>query len=197
VVVESVSGMVGLPLKFDEWGWDIAFASVQKAFALPPGFAVAAVSNRALEKAAKVPQRGYYFDFLSFAEVEAKGQTPTTPSIPHIMGLHSQCTKLLKEGMENVWARHKKMGEFVRSWAKSKWGLFCEEKYASNTLTTVSNTRNVDIAAVIKNVQAKHNTLFSDGYGKLKGKTFRIAHMGDITLADVQELCGWIDEEVK
>jgi aspartate aminotransferase-like enzyme len=197
VFVDTVSGMVGLPIKFDEYGWDIAFASVQKAFALPPGFAVAAVSNRALEKAAKVPQRGYYFDFLAFAEVEEKGQTPTTPSIPHIMGLHYQCTKLVKEGMENVWARHKKMGEFVRGWAKDRLGVFCEEQYASNTLTTVANTRNLDVAALIKNVQTKHNTLFSDGYGALKGKTFRIAHMGDITLADVKELCGWIDDEIK
>jgi aspartate aminotransferase-like enzyme len=197
VFVDTVSGMVGLPIKFDEYGWDIAFASVQKAFALPPGFAVAAVSNRALEKSAKVPYRGYYFDFQAFAEVEAKNQTPTTPSIPHIMGLHYQCTKLVNEGMENVWARHKKMGEFVRAWAKDRLGVFCEEQYASNTLTTVANTRDLPVSDIIKNVQKKHNTLFGNGYGKLKDKTFRIAHMGDINQADLKELLGWIDEEIK
>ena len=197
VFVDAVSGMVGLPLHFDKLGWDVAFASVQKAFALPPGFTVAAVSNRALEKSKKVQQRGYYFDFQNFAKSNEKNQTPTTPSIPHIMGLHYQCTKLLKEGMENVWKRHKEMAEYVRSWAKERFGLFCEEKYASNTLTTVKNTRGIVVADVIKAVQEKHQTAFGNGYGKLKEQTFRIAHMGDITLADVTELTGWIDAELK
>ncbi len=197
VFVDAVSGMIGLPMHFDDLGWDVVFASVQKAFAIPPGLAVAVVSNRALEKAKTVPNRGYYFDFVEFAKSAEKNQTPTTPNIPHIMALHYQCKKLLAEGMENVWQRHKEMGEFVRTWAKEKFDLFCEEKYASNTLTTVKNTRNIVVGDVIKAVQAKHNTAFGNGYGKLKDKTFRIAHMGDITLDDLRELLGWIDEEIK
>ena len=196
VFVDAVSGMVGLPIHFDDLGWDVVFASVQKAFAIPPGLAVAAVSNRALEKAKKVPNRGYYFDFLQFAKSAEKSQTPTTPSIPHIMALNYQCKKLVAEGMENVWQRHKEMGEFVRTWAKEKFDLFCEEKYASNTLTTVKNTRQINVGEVIKAVQAKHNTVFGNGYGKLKDVTFRIAHMGDITLDDLRELLGWIDDEI-
>ena len=197
VFVDAVSGLVGLPMHFDKLGWDVVFASVQKAFALPPGFTVAAVSNRALEKSKKVPQRGYYFDFQAFAKSNEKNQTPTTPSIQHIFGLHYQCTKLLKEGMENVWKRHKEMGDFVRGWAKKQFGLFCEEKYASNTLTTVKNTRGIVVGDVIKAVQEKHQTAFGNGYGKLKEQTFRIAHMGDITLKDVQEVTSWIDAELK
>jgi aspartate aminotransferase-like enzyme len=196
VFVDAVSGMIGLPMHFDDLGWDVVFASVQKAFAIPPGLAVAAVSQRALEKAKTVPNRGYYFDFVEFAKNAEKNQTPTTPSIPHIMALHYQCKKLIAEGMENVWQRHKEMGDFVRTWAKEKFDLFCEEKYASNTLTTVKNTRNIVVGDVIKAVQAKHNTAFGNGYGKLKDKTFRIAHMGDITLDDLRELLGWIDEEI-
>lgn len=196
VFVDAVSAMVGLPLHFDKLGWDVAFASVQKAFAIPPGLAVAAVSNRALEKSKKVPQRGYYFDFQSFAKSAEKNQTPTTPSIPHIMALNYQCEKILAEGMENVWKRHKKMGDFARSWAKKKFDVFCEEKYASNTLTTIKNTRGIVVADVISAVQKKHNTAFGNGYGDLKEKTFRVAHMGDITLEEVKELLGWIDEEI-
>jgi aspartate aminotransferase-like enzyme len=188
--------MVGLPLHFDKLGWDVTFASVQKAFALPPGLAVSLVSNRALEKSKSVPNRGYYFDFQNFAKSAEKNQTPTTPVIPHIMGLNYQCHKLVKEGMENVWRRHKEMAEFVRTWAKDKFGLFCEEKYASNTLTTIKNTRGINVADTIKALQEKHNTIFGNGYGKLKEETFRIAHMGDITLDDVKELTGWIDEEI-
>jgi len=82
VFVDSVSAMVGLPLHFDRLGWDVTFASVQKAFAVPPGLAVAVVSNRALEKSKNVPSRGYYFDFQLWAKAAAKSQTLTTPSVP-------------------------------------------------------------------------------------------------------------------
>jgi aspartate aminotransferase-like enzyme len=196
VLVDSVSAMVGLPLHFDDLGWDVTFASVQKAFAIPPGLAVAAVSNRALEKSESVPHRGYYFDFQLFAKSAAKNQTPTTPNIPHIMALNYQCKKLLEEGMENVWKRHKKMGEYVRTWVLEKFDLFCEKKYASDTLTAVRNIRDINVSETIAAVQAKHNTIFGNGYGKLKEQTFRIAHMGDITLDDLKELLGWIDEEI-
>jgi len=196
VFVDAVSAMVGLPLHFDRLGWDVTFASVQKAFAIPPGLAVAAVSNRALEKSKNVPARGYYFDFQLFAKSAEKNQTLTTPNIPHIMALNYQCKKLVEEGMEKVWQRHKQMGDFVRAWAKEKFTLFCEEKYASNTLTTIKNTRGINVADTINSVQKKHNTIFGNGYGKLKEETFRIAHMGDITLEDLKELLGWIDDEI-
>jgi len=196
VFVDAVSAMVGLPLHFDELGWDVVFASVQKAFAIPPGLAVLAVSNRALQKSKDIPGRGYYFDFQQFAKAAEKNQTPTTPAIPHIMALHYQCNKLLAEGIENAWKRHREMGDFVRGWAKEKFELFCDEKYASNTLTTIKNTRAINVAETIKAVQQKHNTIFGNGYGKLKEQTFRIAHMGDITLDEVKELLAWIDEEV-
>ena len=196
VFVDTVSGMAGLPLHFDELGWDVAFASVQKAFAIPPGFTVAAVSNRAVEKSKSVPGRGYYFNFELWAKSAAKSQTLVTPTVQHIMALNYQCHKLLKEGMENVWARHKTMAEFVRGWATEKFEVFCAPEYASNTLTTVKNTRGINVAETIKAVQQKHNTIFGNGYGKLKEETFRIAHMGDITMDDLKELLGWIDEEI-
>ena len=197
VFVDSVSAMVGLPLHFDQLGWDVTFASVQKAFAIPPGLAVAAVSDRALEKSKNVPDRGYYFDFQNFAKNAEKNQTPTTPNVPHIMALNYQCEKIIAEGMQNVWERHKKMGEFVRDWAKEKFELFCEEQYASNTLTTIKNTRGIKVAETINAIQEKHNTIFGNGYGKLKEETFRIAHMGDITIDDLKELLAWIDEEIR
>lgn len=197
VFVDAVSGMVGMPIHFDQLGWDVTFASVQKAFAIPPGFTVAAVSKRAVEKAKSVPERGYYFDFVEFAKNNEKDNTPTTPSIPHIMALHYQATKLLKEGMENVWKRHKELGDTCRSWAKEKFEVFCDEKYCTNTLTTVKNTRGIDIAALNKALQAKRNLIISNGYGDLKDKTFRIAHMGDTQLPELKELLGWIDDEIK
>ncbi|MCK5563977.1 MAG: alanine--glyoxylate aminotransferase family protein [Planctomycetes bacterium] len=197
VFVDAVSGMVGLPMHFDRLGWDVVFASVQKAFSIPPGLAVFAVSDRAMEKSKTVPDRGYYFDFQEFAKSAAKDQTPTTPAVPQIMALHYQCTRLLEEGMENVWARHKKMAEYARAWTKENFDLFAPEEYASNTLTAVKNNRGIKVAEVIAALQQKHNTVFGNGYGKLKQDVFRIAHMGDISLDDLKELLGWIDEEIK
>jgi len=193
VFVDSVSGMIGLPLKFDELGWDVAFASVQKAFAIPPGLAVAVVSNRALEKSKSISNKGYYFNFELWAKAAEKSQTLVTPNVPHIMALNYQCNKLVNEGMENVWRRHKEMAGFVKGWAKKTFDLFCDEKYASDTLTTIKNTRGINVAETIAAIQQKHNTIFGNGYGKLKEQTFRIAHMGDITLEDVKELTGWIE----
>ena len=197
VFVDAVSAMVGLPLHFDKLGWDVVFASVQKAFAIPPGLAVFAVSDRAMEKSKSVPDRGYYFDFQQFAKSGAKSQTPTTPAVPHIMALNYQCSRLLDEGMENVWARHTKMAQFVRGWAVKNFGLFAPDDFASDTLTAVKNTRGINVAEVINAIQQKHNTIFGNGYGKLKEQTFRIAHMGDITIDDLKELLGWIEEEIQ
>ncbi len=196
VFVDAVSAMVGLPLHFDQLGWDIVFASVQKAFAIPPGLAVFAVSNRAMEKSKTVGDRGYYFDFQQYAKSDQKSQTPMTPAIPHIMALNYQCTRLLEEGIQNVWERHKQMAQLVRGWAKQNFELFAPEEYASNTLTAVKNTRGINVAEVIAAIQQKHNTIFGNGYGKLKEQTFRIAHMGDITVDDLKELLGWIDEQI-
>ncbi|HEW79753.1 MAG TPA: hypothetical protein ENH34_07315 [Phycisphaerales bacterium] len=88
------------------------------------------------------------------------------------------------------------MADHVRTWAKEKFDIFCEEKYASNTLTAIRNTKGINVAETINAIQEKHNTIFGNGYGKLKEQAFRIAHMGDITLGDLKELLGWIDEEI-
>jgi aspartate aminotransferase-like enzyme len=113
------------------------------------------------------------------------------------MALNYQCRKLVSEGMENVIARHMAMADYVRSWTKEKFALFAEEeKYASDTLTTVKNTREIDVAAVINAIKGKYNIAFGNGYGKLKQQTFRIAHMGDITTEDLKEILGYIDDEL-
>lgn len=196
ILVDSVSAMVGLPIKFDEWKIDMTFASVQKAFSIPPGVAVFAVSDRAMAKSKTVPNRGYYFDLQQFAKSGEKDQTPTTPAIPQIMALNYQCNKLVAEGMENVWARHEAMANIVRDWAKKNFGLFAPEEFASNTLTAIANTRGIDIASLIKTIKEKYNVMFGNGYGSLKEKNFRIAHMGDMDVDSLKQLLAWIDEEI-
>jgi len=193
LLVDAVSSMAGLPLKVDEWGIDIALASAQKAFALPPGLAIFTASEKALARAKEVEHRGFYFDLLNFKKYAERGQTPTTPSLPHIYALDKQLDDMLAEGMDARWARHREMAELVRGWAREKFALFAEEGYESDTVTCIKNTRDVDVPALNKYLLENHDCILSDGYGKLKGQTFRIGHMGDVQKKDLEELLGWID----
>jgi len=197
-LVDAVSSMAGVKIEVDKLGIDVIFAGVQKCFALPPGITVCAVSEKALKKAAEVKNRGYYFDFLSYLKTfEENQQTPETPSISHLFALNRQLNEILsKEGLDNRFQRHKEMASYVQNWAREKFSLFCDEKYLSDTITTINNTRNIDIEK-FRGQLKKRGKEISDGYGKLKGKCFRIAHLGDIQLSEIKELLSDIDEILK
>ncbi len=195
--VDAVSSMGGYLFKVDELGVDFILASTQKSWALPSGLAVAAISDKAIERAKEVPNRGYYFDVLTFLKYYEKNQTPTTPAIPHLFALNYQLDKIIAEGMENRYNRHLEMAKYVREWAKKYFALFPETGYESVTLTTVDNTRGISVADLNKALGERGKTL-SNGYGsKLKEKTFRIAHMGDITLGEIKELLADIEDILK
>ncbi|MFH1237351.1 MAG: alanine--glyoxylate aminotransferase family protein [Candidatus Aenigmatarchaeota archaeon] len=193
-MVDAVSSMTGMKIEVDKLGIDVCLASVQKAFALPPGLAVFTVSKKAYERAEKIKNRGYYFDFLVFKKYAEKNQTPSTPAIPQIYGLNMQLDKMLHEGMEARFERHKHMADFTRKWALDRgFELFAEKGYESNTLTTVNNNKGIVVADLIKKLEQKGMTI-SNGYKDLKEKNFRIAHMGDMKIADIKELLETIDE---
>ncbi len=192
--VDAVSSLGGVKIPADEWGIDVLLTSTQKAIALPPGLALASVSERALKRAETVKNRGFYFDFLNFKKYFDKFQTPTTPTIPHIYALNVQLDRMLEEGLENRFKRHEEMAKRVRSWAKEKgFELFAEEGYESNTVTTIKNTRGINVSDLNKALAERGKTI-SNGYGNLKEKTFRIAHMGDLTMDDINELLADIEE---
>lgn len=193
-MVDAVSSMGGTPIEVDRWGIDVCLASTQKGFGLPPGFAVVSVSEKALRKAATVSNRGYYFDFLVYNEYDEKNQTPTTPSLPHIFALDYQMNQWFTQGLEKRYERHIEMAQTCRRWATERgFALFPEPGYESVTLTTVNNTRGINIAALNTEL-GKRGFMISAGYGRLKEQTFRIAHTGDITLNDLNELLSEIDE---
>ena len=193
-LVDAVSSMVGLPLDVDALGIDIALASAQKAFGLPPGAAVFTASERAYARAEELKDRGYYFDLLAIRKSAQKSQTLVTPAMPHIFALNYQLDAFLAEGMANRFARHRQMAEVVREWARKHFALFAEPGFESDTLTCIDNTRGVDVAALNKELLSRHDCIISDGYGRLKGKTFRIAHMGDMQVSDMRQLLAWIDQ---
>ena len=198
LMVDAVSGMMGSPIKVDEWGIDMALASVQKAWALPPGFAVTSLSDRALERSRSIAdsQKGYYFDFVRMHKAGEKSETMVTPSIPHLYGLSKQLDRIKAEGLENRFARHKEMAERVREWGIDRFGLFAQPGYESDTLTCFGNNAGIDLIALAAEMKSR-NYLISGGYGDLKGKTFRLAHMGDLRMEDINDVLGVLDEVIE
>lgn len=189
-IVDTVSSAAGTRIEVDNWEIDICVTSSQKALGLPPGMAVCTFSNKAKERAEKVKNRGFYLDLLAlYKYIQKKDyQYPSTPSISHMYALDYQLNYILnEEGLENRFARHIEMAEIVRSWAKKYFELFPDENYLSNTLTTVKNTRGINVGELNKEL-GKRGFQISNGYGSLKEKTFRIAHMADCTVAEVNEL---------
>ncbi|MBS1272077.1 MAG: Serine-pyruvate aminotransferase [Candidatus Marinimicrobia bacterium] len=194
ILVDTVSSMSGVNIPVDDWGIDIALASVQKAWGLPPGFAVMSISDRALERSKDQPNKGYYFDFEVFEKYHQRGQTPSTPSLPHMYGLQRQLDRIGDEGLLNRFDRHKSMAARTREWALNHgFDIFAEEPYQSHTLTCIENTLDVDIAELSSQL-LERGFRISNGYGPLKGKTFRIAHMADTQPDDLEELLGQLDE---
>lgn len=194
--VDAVSSMMGYPLKVDELAVDFIFASTQKCWGLPAGMAIAAVSEKALARAAEVPNRGHYLDVLAYMKSFEKNETPTTPAIPHLFALDYQLDKILAEGLDNRWKRHQEMAKYMRDWATKYFELYPEKGYESVTLTTIKNTRNIAVGDLNKEL-AKRFKQIANGYGKLKDQTFRIAHMGDLTMHDMKELTADIEEILK
>jgi aspartate aminotransferase-like enzyme len=117
-----------------------------------------------------------------------KNQTPSTPAIPHLYALDAQLDDMLAEGMEHRFARHARMAKIVQSWAQKHFGIFPEEGYWSPTLTCVNNTKEIDVADLIGTLADEYNLRIANGYGDIKGKTFRIAHMGDTQVDEIEGL---------
>src|SRR5215471_3223696 len=201
-IVDSVSSMTAVPLKFDELGIDVLLAGTQKAFALPPGLAVFVCSPAALAKAATMKDRGYYFDLVEFQKNAEQSMTPSTPSIGHVFALASKLEEFFAEGLEARYARHQKTNQMVRDWAaKHGFTLFPEKGFESVTLTCVNNGakpggRTVDVPKLQKLVKDQ-GVLIDGGYGKIKGTTFRISNMGDETEATMNDLFAAMDVAIK
>ena len=192
--VDAVSSMVGTKIEVDKLGIDFIFSSTQKAWGLPAGFSICAVSDRLIELSKDIAYKGYMLDMLAYEKYYKKMQTPSTPSIPHMNGLKYMIDVIKKEGLENRWARHKQNAEFARNWAFERGqSLFPEDGYESNTITCIQNDQKWDINK-INDKLLEQGFRMDRGYGALRGKAFRIAHMGNIMKADLEEYLNKFDE---
>lgn len=195
LIVDTVSSFSGVKIDMDALGIDVMLTGAQKALALPPGFSLFAVSEKAFGRAGNQKDRGYYFDFLEFKKQQANWMTPTTPSIGHIFALQSKLGEIFEEGLDARCARHARTNALVHDWVRDR-GLdfFAEEGFRSNTLTCVKNTKGIDVLAMAKKLREKHHLVIDPGYGKLKGQTFRLSNMGDETEETVSKLLNCLDD---
>jgi aspartate aminotransferase-like enzyme len=195
LVVDSVSSFSVVPIPMDELEIDVLLTGSQKALALPPGLALFSVSEKAFARAETINDRGYYFDFLEFRKNQANDMTPSTPSIGHIYALRSKLEDIFAEGVENRYDRHETLNDLVHDWVRRNgFEFFAPEGYRSKSLTCVKNNRNIDVPALNKALKEKYHCIIDGGYGKIKGKTFRISNMGDETVETITDLLAWLDD---
>ena len=195
LVVDSVSSFSAVPIAMDALGIDVLLTGSQKALALPPGFSLFSVSEKAFARAEQQKDRGYYFDFLEFRKNQETDMTPTTPSIAHIHALESKLDDIFAEGLTNRYERHARTNALVHDWVgRAGFDFFAEHCYRSKTLTCVKNSRGIDVLKLVRDLREKHHLVIDPGYGKIKGQTFRLSNMGDETKETVTQLLKSIDE---
>jgi len=195
LIVDTVSSLSTVPVDMDANEIDVMLAGVQKALALPPGLAVFAVSEAGMARAKATANRGYYFDFVEFEKNAAVNNTPSTPAISLLFGLQFMLGEIAKESFAARQERHAKTNKMIADWGvKHGFEFFAPEGYRSTALTCFTTPEGFDQSAFIKNLKTKYNFLINGGYGKIKGKTFRISNMGNETEATMQELIDAMDD---
>jgi aspartate aminotransferase-like enzyme len=195
LILDTVSSFSAMTIDTNSLGVDVMLTGSQKALALPPGFSLFSVSEKAFGRAEKQKDRGYYFDFLEFKKQQTEFMTPSTPSIGHIFALQSKLDEIFEEGLEARYARHARTNAMVHGWVKRNgFDLFAEEGFRSKTLTCVANNKGIDVPAMAKKLREKHHLVIDAGYGKLRGKTFRLSNMGDETEETVSHLLECLDD---
>jgi aspartate aminotransferase-like enzyme len=195
LLVDAISSLGCINLPTDDWKCDVVVTASQKGFMVPPGLAFASVSQRAWEAHAKAKMPRFYLDFSKAKSYLEKGQTPWTPCVSLFFGLALALDKMLAEGMANIFARHAKVADVARQGVKSLGlSLLAEEKYASNTITTVKADGKLNGPKLQQILRDEYQVVLAGGQGDLAGKIFRIGHLGWVTEKDIHEVIRAIEK---
>ncbi len=185
VVVDAISALVAHDIKADEWGIDVMIGGSQKGVMLPPGLAFVSVSDKAWKMAETAKTPKFYFNFKKERENLAKNQTNFTSAVTLIIGLNASIKMLQDEGLENVFRRHDKLARATRAAAGALGLKLFPKESPSNALTAIEAPAGIDGQAIYKNLREKYGITGAGGQDKLKGKIFRIAHLGYADTFDV------------
>ncbi len=198
LLVDVVSALGSIDFRFDEWEIDVALTGTQKGLMLPPGMAILCAGPRAIEAGAKCTAPRYFFDWRPVLEDSRRGYFPYTPATLMLYGLREAVRMLMEEGLPNVFARHRRLAEAVRcAVAADGFSNLCKEPALfSHSLTAVVVPEGTDAEVVVRTAAQRLNLALGTGLGRLKGKVFRIGHLGSLnelevvaTIAGVEMAC--------
>jgi len=178
-IVDAVSCLGAVPVEMDEWGIDILVTGSQKAFMLPTGLAFIAASERAWKVIDAQTPQAFYLDLKAYRKSFAEQTTPYTPAVSLVFGLTEVCAMIEEEGLPAIFKRHELMRDMTRAAMRAlHLPLMAADEYASPTVTSIHPGDAFDAEALRKTLRNKHNVVIAGGQAHLKGKIFRIGHMG-------------------
>jgi len=189
LLVDAISSLGCINLPADNWNCDIVVTASQKGFMVPPGLAMVSVNEKAWQAHAKARMPHYYWDFSRAKDFLQKGQTPWTPAVSIFYALDVTLDLMLREGLDNIFARHARVAQTARNGVKSLGlSLFPDEKYASNTVTAVNAADKIDVSQLTKILREEYEVIIAGGQEKLSGKIFRIGHLGLVYENDIKSV---------
>jgi aspartate aminotransferase-like enzyme len=189
LLVDAISSLGSIKLPVDEWHCDITVTGSQKGWMVPPGLAMVAVSEKAWQANAQAKMPRFYWDFAKAKSYLEKGQTPWTPAVSVVFALKVSLEMMLKEGLDNIIARHAHIAQTTRDGVKALGlPLFAEEGYASNTVTSIAASNGLDVLKLLKILREEHHVVLGGGQQHLSGKVFRIGHLGWVTEDDIKNV---------
>jgi aspartate aminotransferase-like enzyme len=184
IVVDAVSSLGAVPCETDAWGLDVVVSGSQKALMTPPGLAVCAVSDAAYAAVGDTPR--FYFDWERTRKAQAKLDAAFTPPVSLVAGLDVALGLLLEEGLDAVFERHVRLGRAARAGAKAMGlELFSPDDDRSAVVTAIRAPEGIDAGDVVKVLRDKHGITIAGGQGDLKGKIFRLGHIGFFDVFDI------------
>jgi aspartate aminotransferase-like enzyme len=189
IIVDAISSLGSINLPVDEWQCDIVVTGSQKGWMVPPGLAMISISEKAWKAHAEAKMPRFYWDFTQAKNYLEKKQTPWTPAVTVVYGLYVSLDMMLKEGLQNIAARHARVGAAAREGVRSLGlPLFAEEGYASNTVTSAAGSNGLDVKKMLTIMREEHKVILGGGQQKLDGKIFRIGHLGLVNEDDIAKV---------
>ena len=177
LVVDGISGLGAMECRTDEWNIDVCVTGSQKALMLPPGLAFVSVSEKAWKKIDATPVRSFYLDLRRYKKSFAESETPFTPANTLIRAQRASLKRIRAEGIENLWGRHAKIASACRA-GVTAMGLELFAERPNNALTVISVPAGIDGSATLKALEKRYGYKLADGQDSMKGKIWRLSHMG-------------------
>jgi len=193
LVVDGVTAVGCTEIPMDEWGIDVLVAGSQKALMLPPGLAFVGVGPKAWKMTESSDLPKFYFNWKKEREAQNKNETAWTPAISLIMGLQEVLTMIKEEGLDAVYARHKKLARACREAAKAMHCQLLAADSPSDAVTAVKVPNGVDGSAIVKTLRNKYGITIAGGQDHLKGKIFRLAHLGYYSEMDILQVLSAVE----